>query len=342
MKILIISPTQIGIGGIAQHVINLSKFLILHKHTVKIISTQNTLYIPISGLKNISFTIFSFFKIIQMNNFNIFHAQNPISAIAFKILNGKKILSLQGMYSENISMLHGNILGKLSKYLEKNVLQWTDAVIVSSQDMYEIYKKYHTRVFFIPNAIDIDALPLESEKLFDNQIIYAGRLSKEKGFLDILEIIDHLPKNFHMIIIGNGPEVSKIKNMEKKHANIHYFGLKDKQNTIKLIRGSKILIQPSLLEAGTSTSILEAMACKTCVITTPVGGNKESIRHLDTGYVVNFNSPDEILDGINFLLTNYEKRNEIIENAFNEVKKNDWKNVIHMYLKIYEDLTKIK
>ena len=62
MKILIISPTQSGIGGIAQHVQGLTNFLENNSHKVEIISSENTFTIPIKGLKNPSFMISSFLK----------------------------------------------------------------------------------------------------------------------------------------------------------------------------------------------------------------------------------------------------------------------------------------
>jgi len=42
MRILIISPTQSGIGGIAQYVTGLSKYLKNNGHKVEIISSENT------------------------------------------------------------------------------------------------------------------------------------------------------------------------------------------------------------------------------------------------------------------------------------------------------------
>ena len=92
MKILLISPTQSGIGGIAQHVQGLTKFLQNKGHELEIISSENTFTIPIKGLKNPSFMISSFFKSKFKKNFDIVHAQNPISAVAMKNVNGKKIL----------------------------------------------------------------------------------------------------------------------------------------------------------------------------------------------------------------------------------------------------------
>ena len=60
MKILIISPTQSGIGGIAQHVQGLSNYLKHGGHNVEIMSSENTFTIPIKGLKNPSFMISHF------------------------------------------------------------------------------------------------------------------------------------------------------------------------------------------------------------------------------------------------------------------------------------------
>ena len=47
MKILLISPTQSGIGGIAQHVQGLKTFLENEGNNVQIISSENTFTIPI-------------------------------------------------------------------------------------------------------------------------------------------------------------------------------------------------------------------------------------------------------------------------------------------------------
>ena len=62
LKILIISPTQSGIGGIAGVVQNQIKFLKSKGHEVDVISSENTPIIPIKGLKNPSFMISSYLK----------------------------------------------------------------------------------------------------------------------------------------------------------------------------------------------------------------------------------------------------------------------------------------
>ena len=102
MRILILSPTQFGIGGIAQHVQGLKKFLEKHSHQVEIISSENTFTIPIKGLKNPSFMISSFLKTKFKKNQDIVHAHNIPAALAMKNTLGKKILSLHGIFSQQI------------------------------------------------------------------------------------------------------------------------------------------------------------------------------------------------------------------------------------------------
>ena len=49
MKILQISPTYSGIGGIGQHVKGLEKYLKKIGNTVDILSSDNTFILPIKG-----------------------------------------------------------------------------------------------------------------------------------------------------------------------------------------------------------------------------------------------------------------------------------------------------
>ena len=338
MRILLISPTISGIGGIAQHVQGLKNFLEKKGNYVEIISSENTFTIPIKKLKNPSFMISSFFKSKFKKNFDIIHAQNPISALAMKNISGKKILSLQGNYSKQILLLHGQTAGSLSEKLEKNALKWADKITVPSKEMYQEYVKNGYKVSYVPNAIDISSFSHDEDRRYQKQLIYAGRLSEEKGILDLLNFLKLLSKDIHLIILGSGPEESKVKVMAKIHPNLHFLGYQSKENTIKLIRGSDMLIQPSLMEGGTSSTILEAMACKTPIIATSVDGNKDTIIHMKTGYVIASNNPPEIHDAVNYLFNNPEKLEIIINNAYDLVSNYDWEHVGQKYLDVYNSV----
>ena len=337
MQVLIISPTQTGIGGIAQHVQGLTNFLKMNGHKVDVLSSENTFTIPVKGLKNPSFMVSAFLKTKFKKGNDIVHAHNLPSALPMKHASGKKVLTLHGIYSEQINVLHGETTGKISSSYEKDALSWADVITVISKEAYEYYTKLGFKVSLVPNAIDILSLPKKKERLYDKQIIFAGRLSKEKGILDLIDMATKLPKDVHVVILGTGPEEEKIKESAKSHSNIHYMGYIPKERTISLIRGSDILVQPSLAE-GISSTILEAMACKTPIITTNVGGNQELLNHGKSGIVLEPNSSQKLLEETIDLINNKEKADAFSEEALKQVQKYDWSQVGKLYLNIYESL----
>ena len=337
MKILLISPTEKGIGGVAQHVQGLSQFLTNQNHKVDIISSENTFTIPVKGLKNPSFMLSSFLKTRSMKGNDIVHAHNIPSALAMKKTSGKKVLSLHGIYSQQITEIHGKIYSNISKNYEDKALKSADVITAISKEACDYYSKDGFDVIHVPNAIDLDNFPKKAIKRFENQIIYAGRLSKEKGIHTLLDTAKHLPPEYNLLIAGAGPEEEKVRNVANSKTNVHYLGYQSKQNTISLIRGSDLLIQPSIME-GTSSTLLEAMGCGTCIIASNVGGNTEILDNDKTGILIEPNNAEKLLNKISDLLTDGERRSMMSTECLKTVLKYDWKQVGKLYLDIYEDL----
>ena len=337
MKILLISPTSGGIGGIAQHVGGLSQFLTGVGHEVDILSSANTFTIPIKRLKNPSFMFSSFLKTKFKKGNDIAHAHHIIAALAMKNFSCKKILSIHGVYSKNIDQLYGKTISNVSKKYEKMALNLVDAITVNSKEGYDYYTKMGFNVVQIPNAIDLNIIPKKSTKQFKNQLIFAGRLSKEKGIEILLETASQLPNNYHLLIAGSGPLEEKVRKLSDEKTNLHYLGYQSKQNMLSLIRGSDLLIQPSL-EEGISSTLLEAMACGTCILGSDIEGISEVIENNKTGLLVEPNNSDELLNKILYLLPKKEKRLSMANEGLERVKKYDWKIVGKLYLNFYESL----
>jgi len=335
VKILIISPTQSGIGGVAQHVQGLKEFLENNGNYVEIISSENTFTIPIKGLKNPSFMISSFIKSKFTKKFDIVHAHNIPAAFAMKNIKGKKILTQHGIYSQQIDLLHGKTTGNLTSNLERNALKWADVITVISEEAHEYYTKLGFKTIQIPNAINLKNLPQDEDRRFEKQIIFVGRLSKEKGIETIMNISTKLPNYINLLIVGSGPESKKIKKLSETLDNIHYLGYQTHENSIKLIRGSDILIQPSLHE-GISTTILEAMACKIPIIASNVGGNKELILDNQNGFLINPESDDELITKIILILENKLLAKKFGEKSFELIHNYEWSKIGQKYLELYQ------
>lgn len=338
MRILIISPTQEGIGGVARHVQGLTKFLKKEGHEVDIISSENTFIIPIRKLKNLSFMLSSFLKTKFSKKYDIIHAQNIVAAFAMKNVSGKKLLAVHGIHHEQVDHLHGKTVGNLAKDYEERAINWVDAITVSSKEMLDYYSKKGIKTFFLPNALDIQSLPKVSTKKYEKQIVYAARLSKEKGILEVLEMAKKLPDDIHLLILGSGTEQSKVKEISDQKSNIHFLGYQNKENTLSIIRGSDLLIQPSRMEGGLSYTLLESMACGTPIICTNAGGAKDTLSHMKNAYIIKPNDSAELLSAIEYLMNNSDKSEELKQNALEEIKNHDWSIIGPKYLEIYKKL----
>ena len=337
MKILLISPTFSGIGGIAQHVSGLKNYLEKSGNQVEIISSENSFTLPIKGLKNPSFMLSSSLKTRFMKKYDIVHAHNIPSAKAMKNAKGKKVLTLHGIFSEQIDTLHRKTTSNISKNYENNALKWADAITVVSKEAQEHYEKLGFKTYHIPNAIDISSLHQKEDKIYEKQLVFAGRLSSEKGIDCLIEIGKNLSDEINLIILGSGPEEKKIQEIAKNQKNIHFLGYQNKERTFSLIRGSDLLIQPSLNE-GISSTILEAMASKTPIIASNIGGNKELIINEKTGFLIEPNATSKFIEKIENVLSQKSQLEKISTNAFNFVQDYDWNVVGKKYVQLYEKL----
>jgi len=229
------------------------------------------------------------------------------------------------------------VSSNISKKYEKTALNYADGITVISKEGYNYYTEMGFNVVQIPNAIDLNFIPKKSSKQFENQIIFAGRLSKEKGIEILLETATHLPDNYHLLIAGSGPLEEKVQNLADKKTNVHYLGYQSKQNLLSLIRGSDLLIQPSL-EEGMSSTLLEAMACGTCILASNIEGISEIVENNKNGLLVEPNNREKLLNKILDLLPKKEKRLRMANEGLEIVKKYDWKRVGKLYLNFYESL----
>ena len=312
MKFLFISPRYSG--GIGGHASMLGYKLTELGHEVDYMKIP---HIPIKNLKNPSFTLLSIFKGIFSENYDIVHAFNVPSVFAMKIAKGKKrVLSVHGVFSDQIKSLHSKNLGFFSEKIESSVLKWPDALTTDSQFTQKMYKqKLDLDLFYLPSPIDTSKLDaIENVKKIDGQISYIGRDSYEKG-IDIIRNLEH-KFNGKVVYSTNLPWKDAMKNL----------------------KASNVLILPSRIESS-PTSIKEAFYLKIPVVATNVGGVSELVKNGITGILVPSDNFEKIVTSVNHLLENKEKSNQFINSAYNFIIKNfTWDVILPKYIKFYKEL----
>ncbi len=185
MKFLFISPRFSG--GIGGHASMLADKLTEYGYEVK---KMDVPHIQIKNLKNPSFALFSAIKgIVSREKFDIVHAFNIPSGYAMKYVKGaKKVLSVHGVFSDQISSLHSNSVSSLAKIAESQVLKWPDKLTTDSKATQKMYKeKFELDFDYLPSPIDVTKFgDLPYVEKVPNQVAYLGRESFEKG-IDVLK-----------------------------------------------------------------------------------------------------------------------------------------------------------
>ena len=311
MKILYISPRYEG--GIGGHAKRVAEKLREYGHEVTLMEIP---HIPIKKLKNPSFTIFGILKsFVNHEKYDAVHAWNIPSAFVMKYINSnKKILSVHGMYSEQVKTLHSKSIGNLANKAEIKAFKISDKLTTDSKSVQKNYnKKMNTNFIYLPAPLDVEKFKkitqLEKKK---NQIVYIGRDSFEKG-IDILQNIE-----------------SKINGKVIYCTNLPW------EQTMAILQSSTILIVPSRMESIPQV-IKEAFYLKIPVIATNVGGIPEIIENKKTGILIPPENPNQMIEEINNLLKNPPLIDELTENAFNFINENfTWDVLIDKYIQLYE------
>jgi len=344
--VLIVSPVVKGIGGIGRYLRELVVRLRRIGLTIELASCNFIPCIPIKGLSNPSFVftgnIFSLTRGLT-KEYDVIHVHHVFGYHAVRTAKTRGILlTLHGDFIEQMSLIYGQRLKSIFNVLEKTAVKHSDIVTAISPYISAVYsKRYDIKVINTPNAIDPNLLPKKGVRLTDKiQAVYIGRLSKEKGIDTLLKsarILDKKHNDIKLFIVGSGPLHNYVTRLTDKLNNVEYLGYKDHYSTLKIIKGSDMLILPSYKE-GFPTVVLEAMALKTPVILSRIPE-------------LSFLIPEKAV--FFFEKGNYFQLAEIIrkvarhsfetvmktEYAYNFViEKYSWNMVIDKYLNLYDKL----
>ena len=270
---------------------------------------------------------------------NIYYS-NILSILFLYNLNMKMILIERTPFQE-LSIffdLIDSIKKKIMKLLIGFTYKYADLCIANSKYISNRYnKKYNLKfkTIFPPSFLNIKYN--KRKYIINKKVLNIGtvcRLSKEKGLSEFLNTISKLDFNLNFFIIGDGPELKKLKKIcinlgiEKK---IIFLGFLNSKEIQKKLRKLDLFINCSYFE-GFPNSVVEALGSGLPVIASQShGGINEIIKNNNFGYI--YNSQEELINAItNFnngklkfnlkknILTKHLKKFSIPENIKNYSK----------------------
>ncbi|MFH1323604.1 MAG: glycosyltransferase family 4 protein [Methanobacteriota archaeon] len=195
----------------------------------------------------------------------------------------------------------------------------------------------------VPNGIDVMIISSIKPSVDKCDIIFVGRLIKEKNADVLIEAMDHARKVLPDIkchIIGDGPERERLLRLVSEYGlsnNVRFFGFMDYNDVIAHMKSSRALVIPSSRE-GFGMVVIEAYACGVPVIT--VRGPRNAACGLvneKTGFVVNLDAK-ELGETICVLMNDAALQKKMSKSALDAAQDHDWDMISRRLMSVYSKL----
>lgn len=194
-----------------------------------------------------------------------------------------------------------------------------DALVLVSDSLRKFYKKQladtKCKCFYIPNMLD--SVPDQLSKLNEKRLISVGRLSREKGYedlLDVFKLIHQEEPSWRLDIIGDGAQKNllgdRIFNEGLKEC-VTLHGFQDKTFINNLLSKSSIYLMTSVTESF-GIVLIEAMSYGLpCVAFDSAEGATELIQDGVNGYLISYRNKEEYAKKVVELIRNKKLRTKL-------------------------------
>jgi glycosyltransferase involved in cell wall biosynthesis len=158
-------------------------------------------------------------------------------------------------------------------------------------------KKIHVK----PNFLSHDPGQRSSP---GNYVLFVGRLSPEKGALEMLGTWLHLP-HIPLVVVGDGPVYDDASQMVRRSGSTHIrlLGRRSVEDTKAQMKGARFLIFPSRWYEPFGMVLLEAAAAGVPAIAARIAGVPELVIEDKTGLLFDLQKVDDLADKANWAWT---------------------------------------
>ena len=320
-KILLLVP-RMNIGGAESYVALVARSLKSLGYNVFIASAGGALavelqkegikhfFLPIRLSKFISGLLLK--RIVEKYNIDLIHANSEAAGIVAVKTRNKYKLDIPIVYTA-----HGVLPAKV-----KDIINQVDKIIAVSNFSREAAIKEGfsaNKIEVVYNGVDIDKFKPHEEKrnllrkkynipqdAFTMIIVSRIKNLRNKGHQHLLNVLSEyeVSKYWHLVVIGKGKGLGSLKQKVKEHNlqdRVHLLGHKtDVENYEDM---ADVVVLPSYFETF-GLVLAEGMAMEKPAVAFKVGGVPEVIEDNKTGFVVDYDNDDELVEKLAILAKN--------------------------------------
>jgi len=291
-------------------------------------------------------------EVIQSENLDILHVHYamPHAASAYlakKIAMEDRIKIVTTLHGTDITLVgnhrsfhsitkfsikHSDGVTCVSEYLKNTTIKTFDAI----KEMEVIYNFVDTSKY----KKDISCINTDLAEEGEKVISHISNFRPVKKIGNILKVFCNISKKVQckLILAGDGPEMSKIRNMVDRldlNNRVEFIGRQE--DVIPLLNISDLYMLPSKSESF-GLSALEAMSCSVPVIGTSEGGLSEVVEDGISGYICDPYDIKKMSKVAISILTNKDKRSRMGNAARKRAEDFDSKKIIGKYIDYYKKI----
>ena len=358
------------IGGVENYVYNLSRELVNLHHEVDVICANEPPSKEVETIDGINVNRIPYYFKIANTNFtptlpftmrkftcDIIHTHIPTpwsadwSVFYSKIKRTPLVLNY---YNDIVGNGVANQIAHLYNHtFLKVLLKQADRIIII-QDNYLDYSpylsKYQEKIRVVPVGVDVNRFKPLKVKEETNSIFFLSLLDefhKYKGLeylLEAIKIVKNEINDVKLIVGGRGTLLNYYQSMAESLGlkdNVEFHGFIPEEKIVQYYNRCSLFVLPSISSAqeGFGIVALEALACKTPVVTTEIVGVAGDLQKSNSGIVAKSKDIESLANAISNLLEDAKLQKKMGENGRKLVKsKYTWEKVAKTMENIYMEL----
>ena len=294
------------------------------------LKSSNNSFFKIKRMFEFFLSIYSLKKLVKSQKPDMVIAERTTSYGFLAAISGVKIIAIAQQGITDLWPI-GSLLLPLKSILQNYAFKkatiihaWGEAMKASMLEKNVDLEK----VLVLPKGINLEQFNFSGENNFDKiyAIVTRSLTSdyRHETILKAFEILNKKNIDFDLNIIGNGPDLEKLKNLAKKlniDSKVQFLGRISNDKLPILLQKSNFYISMPITE-GVSASLFEAMATGCYPLVSDITGNKFWINHNENGHLVEVDNYEKLANDLIWCHQNKEYTNQAVQKNQKFVNQN--------------------
>lgn len=331
MKVLLVSNYKKGTGGISGQVELLAKNLTKEGIEVEIFNTKGSILYRLGCKKRLKCKAIDYdvIHIHCCSNFGFFPA--VLGVTVGRRLGKRTVLTYHGGGAESFFNRH--------KRFVRHFLCRTDANIVLSGYLGQVFDKFEIPYTIIPNVIEFDTSHYKERQTIKPNFISIRTLSPLYNIECILrayKIVKNQIPEASLRIVGDGPSRESLEEMARTEEikDVTFVGRVSNTEIYNQLDQADIMLSTPRID-NMPVSVLEGFNAGLLVISSSVGGVPYMIEDGINGLLFKDDDENELSQKMIYAIKEQTKSQNMILNAHNDVRKYQWTTIRESLLSLY-------